>query len=68
MSLLITLEGNAPAEVIYVNAESGGMRNDIISRRIKNCLFEYNNVIYGGAMCNDYVASSQIQNVAFQQR
>lgn len=47
------------------DAKGGGMRNDGISMTIKNCLFEYNNAIYGGAMYNTNEANVIITNCTF---
>ncbi len=48
-----------------VDAKGGGMRNDGISMTIKDCLFEYNNAIYGGGMYNTNEANVTITNCKF---
>ena len=48
-----------------VDAKGGGMRNDGIVMTIEDCLFEYNNAIYGGGMYNTNEANITITNCKF---
>ncbi len=48
-----------------VDAKGGGMRNDGIVMTVKNCLFEYNNAMYGGGMYNTNEANITITNCKF---
>ena len=48
-----------------VDTKGGGMRNDGITMTLKDCVFEYNNAIYGGAMYNTHEANVTIENCKF---
>jgi len=48
-----------------VDTKGGGLRNDGIVMDIEDCLFEYNNAIYGGAIYNTNEANVTMTNCKF---